>query len=102
MVKKISHMADTVVGINSFSGLGGATSEAFADYLGMFNIRKIAKLNTLSLSFHPDNLTYVFKMKRRKMVIERIHLPPELSVSKMKSGSGLLCSSGSKPSPIDF
>ncbi|EGC34901.1 hypothetical protein DICPUDRAFT_152838 [Dictyostelium purpureum] len=110
-VKKISHLCDTVVSINSFSGMGGETPEQFAEYLGFFNIRKIARLNTLSLSFHPDMLTYVFKMKRRKMCIETIHLQPEMSragdskpedsnsnkkddgniVSKMKSGSGLLC-----------
>ncbi|KAF2068741.1 hypothetical protein CYY_009937 [Polysphondylium violaceum] len=113
-VKKISHLCDTVVSINSFSGLGGDTPEQFAEYLGLFNIKKIARLNTLSLSFHPDMLTYVFKMKRRKMCIETIHLPPEMSrsgdskpdssssnkksediVSKMKSGSGLLCGASS-------
>jgi len=115
-VKKISHLCDTVVSINSFSGLGGDTPEQFAEYLGLFNIKKIARLNTLSLSFHPDMLTYVFKMKRRKMCIETIHLPPEMSrsgdskpenssggkksesddiLSKMKSGSGLLCGASS-------
>ncbi|KAK5582909.1 hypothetical protein RB653_004498 [Dictyostelium firmibasis] len=125
-VKKIAHLCDTVVSINSFSGLGGETPEQFAEYLGLFNIRKIARLNTLSLSFHPDMLTYVFKMKRRKMCIETIHLPPESSragdskpdsetnksksdqtniVSKMKSGSGLLCGAGSgniNNNPLDF
>ncbi|GAM29249.1 hypothetical protein SAMD00019534_124250, partial [Acytostelium subglobosum LB1] len=118
-VAKMAHLCDNVVAINSFTGLGGETPAAFADYLGLFNIKKIAKLNTLALSYHPDMLNYVFKMKRRKMVIETIHLPPELSragdsssaaaaaagkdlVSKMKSGSGMLCSTGpNKPSPID-
>ncbi|KAM9952953.1 hypothetical protein ACTFIR_008011 [Dictyostelium discoideum] len=125
-VKKIAHLCDTVVSINSFSGLGGETPEQFAEYLGLFNIRKIARLNTLSLSFHPDMLTFVFKMKRRKMCIETIHLPPESSragdskpdndsnknksdqnniVSKMKSGSGLLCGGGggsNNNNPLDF
>eukprot|EP01132_Coremiostelium_polycephalum_P007727 gene7727-9503_t len=121
-VKKLSHLCDTVVSINSFTGLGGEVPDQFADYLGLFNIKKIARLNTLSLSFHPDVLTYVFKMKRRKMCIETIHLQPEHSragdtvdnnnkqqqkqdiVSKMKSGAGMLCSSGTggKPDPLDF
>ncbi|EFA85131.1 RNA polymerase II elongator complex subunit [Heterostelium album PN500] len=122
-VAKMAHLCDNVVAINSFTGLGGETPAAFSDYLGLFNIRKIAKLNTLSLSYHPNVLNYVFKMKRRKMCIETIHLPPELSregdatntnnvnqakagadlVSKMKSGSGLLCSSGgNKVNPMDF
>ncbi|KYQ90907.1 RNA polymerase II elongator complex subunit [Tieghemostelium lacteum] len=123
-VKKISHLCDTVVSLNSFQGLGGETPEQFQDYIGLFNIKKIARLNTLSLSFHPEMLTYVFKMKRRAMCIERIHLPPEFSragdstpskdtsksdqkesiVSKMKSGSGLLCSTGPSGSnkSLDF
>ncbi|EGG14512.1 RNA polymerase II elongator complex subunit [Cavenderia fasciculata] len=126
-VKKISHMCDTVVSINSFSGMG-STPEAFQEYLGMFTVKKIARLNTLAPSFNPDMLSFVFKMRRRTMAIEKISLQPEFSrsgdssssdqqdktkskkediVSKMKSGSGLLCGAGGPKSqigssPLDF
>ena len=51
------------------------SAEEFADYTGMLTIKKIPCINSL-VSARPDTLTYLFKRDRRKMKIERFHLPP--------------------------
>lgn len=59
-------------------GVGGEVSDAFSDYTGQFFIRKLPRLNSL-VSFNPETLNYVFKMGRRKLHIEILHLGPEES-----------------------
>eukprot|EP01138_Halocafeteria_seosinensis_P003199 gb/GECG01003273.1/.p1 GENE.gb/GECG01003273.1/~~gb/GECG01003273.1/.p1 ORF type:complete len:521 (+),score=73.46 gb/GECG01003273.1/:1-1563(+) len=52
------------------------SSAEFADYTGMISLKKVPCINSL-VSARPDTLTYLFKRDRRKMKIEKFHLPPE-------------------------
>jgi elongator complex protein 4 len=90
--------------------------EAFRDFSGLFYIRKIPfPLNSLCGRV-PEQLVYTFRMKRKKLWIEKMHLPPEISrttgkigeenekvVQKRKGSEGLLCQPGPKDqNPLDF
>jgi elongator complex protein 4 len=50
---------------------------AFKEYNGLLNIRKIAAVNTLA-PFTPETRDLAFKLRRKKFIIEKLHLPPEL------------------------
>ena len=119
--RAVMHLSDTVVALHSFkgetkslrirklysfhnrasSGTGETVSEAFKDYSGIFQIRKLPRLNSL-VSHMPDSLTFVFTMGRRKLAIEPLHLQPEISRSTQekpaKAGAGALCLPGTKNS----
>jgi elongator complex protein 4 len=90
--------------------------EAFRDYAGLFHLRKVPfRVNCLSCHL-PEQLVYTFRLKRKKLWIEKIHLPPEISrttgkvgeenerISKQrKSREGLLCQPGlPEKNPFDF
>mmetsp|Transcript_11103 Transcript_11103/g.41457 ORF Transcript_11103/g.41457 Transcript_11103/m.41457 type:complete len:555 (-) Transcript_11103:222-1886(-) len=75
----IYSLADLVMDMFSFTGSNMDVSQSYelVDYTGMLNIRKIPHFNTLSAHFSPDVLTYVYKLKKRKLLVEKLHLPPE-------------------------
>ncbi len=114
-VKKVEHMCDAVVHLESFAGTPKEDHPAFKEYHGLFTIKKLFKLNTLT-SFLPDTLNMAFKLHRKRLIVEKFHLPPELEdttartsekkkdvMSKSSSIShkhGMACSSPSNP--LDF
>lgn len=60
--------------------------DAFKDFSGLFYLKKTpSRVNSLICSL-PDQLAYTFKLKRKKLYIERIHLPPEISRTANKVG----------------
>eukprot|EP01027_Heterolobosea_sp_BB2_P014688 GEZU01021073.1.p2 GENE.GEZU01021073.1~~GEZU01021073.1.p2 ORF type:complete len:198 (+),score=52.47 GEZU01021073.1:767-1360(+) len=79
-VRKMEHLADIVFDMNSFTGAGMDVSDyEFKEYTGLFDIKKLPRLNSLSVSYAPDSLNYAFKLRRRKLYIEKMHMPPEES-----------------------
>jgi PAXNEB protein len=105
MATRLRHAADVAVGIRSFAGSGDVVSEIFQDYTGMFYIHKLPRLNALRCIM-PENPTYVYTRKRRRLAIESIHLPPETSRSTKKMSADELSnasssSSSSSHQPID-
>lgn len=54
-------------------------SPAFTDFDGIFNVLKLAKLNSI-FSNMPSQSSFTFQFKRKKLSIEKIHLPPESSI----------------------
>ncbi|XP_067000679.1 elongator complex protein 4 [Anabrus simplex] len=77
MLKKCIHLCDTAVKLESFSGSDKETNPVFRDYHGLFHINKLSAINTLACHV-PDSFDLAFKLRRRKFVIEKLHLPPEL------------------------
>jgi hypothetical protein len=57
-------------------GAAAGTAPEFAEYTGLVLLRRLPRLGALA-SFQPDTLTYAFKRDRRKLTIEKPHLPPE-------------------------
>lgn len=77
LVPRIRNLADYSLQLDSFAGTDRETIPAFKEYNGILNIRKLSALNTLS-AFNPETTDLAFKLRRKKFVIEKFHLPPGL------------------------
>lgn len=107
-VRKLEKFCDTVVGVESFVGSDKEKNPACKDYHGLFHIRQLPSLNSLTCVM-PDTLDLAFKLRRKKFTIEKLHLPPDLSetvsrnqedpVPKLKSDSA--CGTAGK-NQLDF
>ncbi|KAI8043038.1 hypothetical protein M5D96_004363 [Drosophila gunungcola] len=64
----------------SFAGSERETHPAFKEYSGLLHLHKMSALNTLAVHM-PDTTDLAFKLRRKKFVIEKFHLPPELQES---------------------
>ncbi|XP_031849119.1 elongator complex protein 4 [Nomia melanderi] len=77
VVQRIEHLSDVSIGLESFMGSQKETNPIFKDYHGLLHLKKLPALNTIA-NHVPDSRDLVFKLRRRKFVIEVLHLPPEL------------------------
>lgn len=77
IMKKVLYSAHNAVRIESFAGSEKETNPVYKDYHGLFHITKLTALYTL-VPFVPPSLDLAFKLKRKKFVIEKLHIPPEL------------------------
>jgi len=78
--EKILICSDYVVQLESFEG-DEIVNQVYKDYHGLLYINKIPCLGALAPPNHliQDPSQLVFKSKRTKFVIEKFHLPPDLS-----------------------
>ncbi|KAJ8667837.1 hypothetical protein QAD02_009500 [Eretmocerus hayati] len=97
IVQRVEHLSDVVVGLESFSGSPRETNPVFKDYHGLLHIKKLPAFNTLSTgdSLYSD---LAFKLRRKKFLVEILHLPPELgeTTQREQDEAASLCCSGSK------
>lgn len=75
MVARIRNLVDYSIELESFAGSDKETNPAFKEYNGLFQLHKMAAVNTLS-AYMPETIDLAFKLKRKKFVIEKLHLPP--------------------------
>ncbi|KAG7173300.1 elongator complex protein 4-like [Homarus americanus] len=108
LLLRLQALADFVVRLESFQGSEKETNPVFKDYHGLFHIVKLAAINSLVPPIL-DSTDWVFKLKRRKLTIERLHLPPELSETVNRNQEdplnkpiGLSCIGGNLPKNLDF
>lgn len=66
--------------MESFGGTVYENNKILSDYHGFFHITKVAAINSL-VSKHPGAIEYVFKLKKKKFKIQKLHLPPDLQDS---------------------
>ncbi|XP_061466530.1 elongator complex protein 4 isoform X1 [Rhineura floridana] len=78
ITERVTNVSDTVVGLESFIGSERETNPLYKDYLGLIHIHQIPRLNSLSCDVS-DTKDLAFRLKRKLFVIERLHLPPDLS-----------------------
>ena len=83
---RIRHLSDVVYGLECFQSTDKDVSPLFSDYHGLFHLVKLPKINSLQ-SFVPETLNFGFKAKKRKFVIEKLHLPPELGGDEKQENS---------------
>nr|CAD7197281.1 unnamed protein product [Timema douglasi] len=95
-IKHCEHLCDVSVRLESFAGSDRETNPALKDYHGFFHINKLPAINTLA-SHVPESLDLAFKLRRKKFLIEKLHLPPELQESTEREQDDILTapSSGS-------
>ncbi|XP_047023046.1 elongator complex protein 4 [Helicoverpa zea] len=81
IMKRLLYSIDNAVRIESFAGSSRETNPVYKDYHGLFHITKLSAIYSL-VPFVPPSLDMAFKLKRKKFVIEKLHLPPELQETK--------------------
>lgn len=66
---------DFSIGLESFAEMDLMDTNPYKDYHGIVHLHKLAAVNTLS-AFTPKITDLGFKLRRKKFVIEKLHLPP--------------------------
>jgi elongator complex protein 4 len=78
VINRVLHVCDVVFEMRSFVGSRIDVSDyEFKEYSGLFELKKLPRMNSLVLNYSPDSLQFAFKLKKRKMYIEKLHMPPE-------------------------
>uniref|UniRef100_A0A8D8M5G9 Elongator complex protein 4 n=1 Tax=Cacopsylla melanoneura TaxID=428564 RepID=A0A8D8M5G9_9HEMI len=80
-VSRCQHLADIVLRLDTLSP--GDRDHYLNEYHGLFYISKQSSMNSLGVHI-PDSNDWGFKLKRRRFIIEKLHLPPELQDSKQR------------------
>lgn len=71
----MQYCVDNAIRLESFAGSSRETNPLFKDYHGLLHITKLTALNSL-VPFVPPSLDLAFKLRRKKFIIEKLHLPP--------------------------
>ena len=88
---ELCQYADYAIGLESFDNEQTKANPAFKDYHGLLHIHKLPAINSAAhVDLQTDDL--VFKLKRNKLVVEKFHLPPDLSDTASRA-QGTGCSS---------
>lgn len=72
---KIHNLVDFSIGLESFAEMEMDKPNPYKDYHGVVHLHKISAVNTLN-AFTPKITDLGFKLRRKKFVIEKLHLPP--------------------------
>ncbi|XP_033217083.1 elongator complex protein 4 isoform X2 [Belonocnema kinseyi] len=99
LVHRLEHLADTVVGLESFAGSDKEANPVFKDYHGLMHIKKVSAFNTLA-PHCPHSMDLAFKLRRKKFLIEVLHMPPELGDTAQREQDDVACGSGSTRSSV--
>lgn len=75
-LERCIHSSDISMRLQTFAGTELENNKSLMDYHGFFYLTKLAPINSLA-SKHPGSVEYVFKLRRKKFVIEKLHLPPD-------------------------
>ncbi|KAK9879287.1 hypothetical protein WA026_004138 [Henosepilachna vigintioctopunctata] len=82
-LERCIHSSDISIRLQSFAGTELETNKSLSDYHGFFHLTKLAPINSFA-SKHPGSVEHVFKLRRKKFVIEKLHLPPSFDDSDKK------------------
>ncbi|KAJ0179262.1 hypothetical protein K1T71_004974 [Dendrolimus kikuchii] len=105
-VKRLLYSVDNAVKIESFAGSSRETNPVYKDYHGLFHITKLSALYSM-VPFVPPSLDLAFKLKRKRFLIEKLHLPPELEETSEREQDDITATpsvncGGFKKKDIDF
>jgi hypothetical protein len=68
------------------TSVGGVAKE-FSDCHGLLQVRKLVRPGGLSTGYRDDVLTYTLKRDRKKLIVEKPHLPPEHDIASAEVSS---------------
>ncbi|GJQ69248.1 hypothetical protein Trydic_g6394 [Trypoxylus dichotomus] len=88
-VNKYRNTSDISLRLQALAGTELEHNKYLADYHGYFHIDKISAINTFA-SKCGSSIEYMFKLRRKKFIIELLHLPPDLEVSESKNATPTL------------
>lgn len=103
LMEKLSHLVDySFVMDDSITTVSRITN---IEYDGLFRLVKLPRLNSLSASFVPATLDLAFFYRKKRLVVEQMHLPPDIGENDegnkgrtSTSNPTMSCSSSSSPS----
>lgn len=102
LIHRIRNLVDYSIELESFAGSDKEANAVFKEYHGLLYIRKLAALNVMAVHI-PETYDLAFKLRRKRFVIEKLHLPPELQESEQREQdddsnilSAMGCGSASK------
>lgn len=106
LINRLSYHADYVIGLESFQGTDKEVHPLFKDYHGLLNIYKVSANNSL-VPPRVDTKDWVFKLKRKRLCVEKLHLPPDLSETASRSQgdpvkNSASCGGGGLSNKLDF
>ncbi|CAG9563593.1 unnamed protein product [Danaus chrysippus] len=105
IMKRLLYSIDNSVRIESIAGSSKETNPVYNEYHGLFHITKLSGVSSI-VAFVPPSLDLAFKLKRKKFVIEKLHLPPELQDSSEREQDDITATpntcGGFKKKDIDF
>ncbi|XP_014478886.1 PREDICTED: elongator complex protein 4 isoform X2 [Dinoponera quadriceps] len=104
VVERIEHMSDIAIRLESFAGSAKETNPLFKDYHGLLYMNKLSALNMLAPQC-PQFRDLAFKLRRKKFIIEILHLPPEFADTAQREQDDAIisgCMSGSRKNILDF
>uniref|UniRef100_A0AAG5D0R9 Elongator complex protein 4 n=1 Tax=Anopheles atroparvus TaxID=41427 RepID=A0AAG5D0R9_ANOAO len=105
LCKKVTNLFDYSFGLEAFSGeVEEQANPAFKEYHGLLTITKISPFNTLA-AFTPETRDLAFKLKRSKFVIEKLHLPPDITDDDGRmpnKAPTMSCAAGGRNNKLDF
>ncbi|KAK2156848.1 hypothetical protein LSH36_204g10039 [Paralvinella palmiformis] len=99
----LQHLSDLAIRLESFTGSSLEKNPAFQEYHGLFHLLKLPRLNSLSCHM-PDTMDLAFKLRKKRFMIEKLHLPPELSetVARTQDDDSVSCGSSTTNNKLDF
>ncbi|XP_028177410.1 elongator complex protein 4-like [Ostrinia furnacalis] len=105
LMKRLLYSIDNAVKIESFTGSSKETNPVYKDYHGLFHITKLSAIYSM-VPYVPPSLDLAFKLKRKKFLIEKLHLPPELEETSEREQDDITATpytcGGFKKKDIDF
>ncbi|RUS21564.1 Elongator complex protein 4 [Endogone sp. FLAS-F59071] len=92
-IRRVEHMCDAVVEVESFASSPTASSASYAhNYHGLFRVYKLPALNSLlpsstklSVLSAGGSNDLAFRLRRKRFAIETFHLPPEGGVGERRT-----------------
>lgn len=76
-IEQIRNLIDYSFELKSLNHSDDDVKSVYKEYTGLFNIKKLQAVNTLSSSYQ-GTFDLVYKISRRDFVIETFHLPPDI------------------------
>lgn len=95
IIDRCIYSSDIAIKLQSFAGTELENNSVLADYHGYFQLTKLAAINSFT-SKHPGSVEYVYKLRRKKFCIEKLHLPPGFDDSGNKKTPSTGCGSSTK------
>ncbi|EEY66437.1 elongator complex protein, putative [Phytophthora infestans T30-4] len=95
-VNELRHLSDSVLTLNAFAGTRDLLPGELQEFQGSLTLRKLPRVYALACHA-PSNTRFGIKRDRRKLKVEKFHLPPEGSRSSNNNSSrsgGTTSSSG--------
>lgn len=76
LMEKFCHLSDYAFVMDDSSTTVSRLTNT--KYDGLFRLNKLPRLNSLNSCFTPETLDLAFFVKGKRLVVEQMHLPPEL------------------------